>query len=102
LALSGHFAEAIERLEAIVERPDAGVRHRQNLALAYGLGGFSERAQAVGLQDLDDLAVQRNMTLYRLIGDISGHAAKVAALGAHTGGKIVADGLVAQNATMLR
>ena len=47
LALSGEFTEAIKTLEAAVEMPGAGISHRQNLALAYGVAGFSERAQAV-------------------------------------------------------
>ena len=102
LALSGTFSEAIKTLEAVVEMPGAGIRHRQNLALAYGIAGFSDRAQTVGRQDLDDLSVQRNLTFYRLIGDMRDHAAKVAAVGARTNGGIAAGGLEVQSALVVR
>ena len=103
LALSGEFTEAIEILEAVVELPGAGIGHRQNLALAYGLAGFSERAEIVGRQDLDDLSLQRNLTFYRLVGDMRDHAAKVAAVGARTNGGIIAvGGLAVQSATVAR
>ncbi len=103
LALSGEFTEAIDILEAVVEMSGAGIRHRQNLALAYGLAGFSERAEIVGRQDLDSLSVQRNLAFYRLVGDMRDHAAKVAAVGARTNGGVIADGgLAVQSATVSR
>ena len=102
LALSGDYSEAIKILEAVVEMPDAGIRHRQNLALAYGLAGFSERARTVGRQDLDDLSVHRNMTFYRLVGEMRDHAAKVAAVGAHRNGGNATGALSVQNATGVR
>ena len=100
LALSGDFTAAIKALETVVGMPGAGIGHRQNLALAYGLAGFTERARSVALQDLDDLSVQRNMAFYRLVGQIRDHAEKVAVVGAHTNGKI--GGLAVQNATVVR
>ena len=100
LALSGEFTAAISTLEAVVEMPGAGIRHRQNLALAYTLAGFSERALTVGRQDLDDLSVRRNITFYRLVADMRDHAAKVAAVGAHTNGGIASAGLAVQHATV--
>lgn len=102
LALSGDFTQAISTLEAVVGMPGAGIRHRQNLALAYGVAGFSERARTVGRQDLDELSVQRNMTFYRLVGEMRDHAAKVAAVGAQTNGGISTGGLAVQNATAAR
>ena len=102
LALSGDFTDAIKTLEAVVEMPGAGIGHRQNLALAYGVAGFSERALTVGRQDMDDLSARRNLTFYRLIGDMRDHAAKVAAVGAHTNGGISEGGLIVQSATVAR
>ena len=102
LALSGNYTEAIKILEMVSDMTGAGIGHRQNLALAYGLAGFSERARAVGRQDLDDLSVQRNLTFYRLIADMRDHAAKVAAVGAHTNGGIPAGGLSVQSAKVAR
>jgi Flp pilus assembly protein TadD len=102
LALSGDFTQAIKTLESVVEMPGAGISHRQNLALAYGVAGFSERAQAVGRQDMDEMSVQRNLTFYRLIADMSDHAAKVAAVGARTTGGIPSGVLAVQSATAVR
>ena len=102
LALSGEFTEALKILETVVDMPGAGIPHRQNLALAYGLAGFSERAEVVGRQDLDELSVQRNLTFYRLVGDMRDHAAQVAAVGARSNRGIAAGGLAVQKATVAR
>ncbi len=83
--------------------PGAGTRHRQNLALAYGLAGFTERAEDVGRQDLDELSMRRNLTFYRLVGDMRDHAAKVAAVGARTNSGVITEGgLSVQSATVAR
>jgi Flp pilus assembly protein TadD len=103
LALSGDFAQAIKTLEAVVEMPGAGVNQRQNLALAYGVAGFTERAQTVGRQDMDELSVQRNLAFYRVVVDMGNdHAAKVAAVGARTTGGIPSGVLAVQSATAVR
>ena len=102
LALSGQFTEALKILEGVADMPGASISNRQNLALAYGLAGFTERARTVGRQDLDDLSVQRNITFYRLIADMRDHAAKVAAVGAHTRGGIATGGMAVQSATVVR
>ena len=90
LALSGSYKEAIDILERVAAMPGAGVRHRQNLALAYALAGYTQHAQTLALQDLDELAVQRDMAGYQLIAGMRDHAEKVAALGAQTSGGITA------------
>ncbi len=102
LALSGDFTEAIKILEAVVEMPGADARHRQNLALAYGVAGFSDRSLMVGRQDLDDSSAQRNLTFYRLVADMRDHAAKVAAVGARTHNGMPAGGLAVQSAAAIR
>ena len=102
LALSGEYTESIKILEAVVEMPGADLPHRQNLALAYSLAGFSERAETVGRQDLDELSVQRNLAFYRILGDMRDHAAKVAAVGARSNRGIATGGLAVQRATVVR
>lgn len=102
LALSGSFNAAISRLEAVSQMPSAGIRHRQNLALAYALAGFGERARTLSYQDLDDLSVQRNMSFYRVLAGMRDHAQKVAALGAFTDGRLPADAVPLQDAAFLR
>ena len=99
LALSGGYSEAIRLLEAAAEMPGAGVRHRQNLALAYGMAGFTERAATVGRRDLDDVSVRRNIEFYRMIAGMRDHAAKVAAVGARTNGTFPTGALAIQSAT---
>jgi Flp pilus assembly protein TadD len=64
LAVTGHYAEAIELLQALAREPAATIRHRQNLALAYGLAGESERAAQVARRDLDEATVRQNLTFY--------------------------------------
>ena len=47
--------------------------------------------------------MQRNLTFFRLVGDMRDHAAKVAAVGTHKNGGISsASGLVVQSATVDR
>lgn len=102
LALSGELTDSINILERVEKMPGSGVRGRQNLALAYALAGFSERARTVSSQDLDGLSVQRNMAFYRLLADMDDHATKVAAVGAQTYHGIADIGLTAQNAAAPR
>ena len=64
LAVTGHYGEAIELLRALAGEPGATMRHRQNLALAYGLAGETERAAQMARQDLDEATVRQNLRLY--------------------------------------
>ncbi len=52
VALAGHPTEAIPVLEAAARDPNADARVRQNLALAYALGGDWNNARAVASQDV--------------------------------------------------
>lgn len=81
LALSGRYADAIEVLERTVTLPGAGARHRQNLALAYGLAGDTERATQIARMDLDEQAVLQNLSYYAVLRDMGDHARKVQAVG---------------------
>ncbi len=81
LALSGQHAEAIALLERAVTLPGVTVRHRQNLALAYGLSGNAERAARLARLDLDEQRVRQNLGYYQVLRSMTDHAAKVAAVG---------------------
>ena len=80
-ALSGRYSEAIAMLERAATMPGATVRHRQNLALAYGLAGEMEKAAQMARADLDEQAVLQNMAFYSTLRAMTDHAQKVAALG---------------------
>ncbi len=64
LTLSRHYAEAIAVLGRAVDNPKATPRHRQNLALAYGLAGRLDKAAEVANTDLDMRAVRGNLRYY--------------------------------------
>ena len=59
LALSGDYDEAIAILEEANGFPNAGARHRTNLALAYALSGQAGRARAIMAMDTDEVSAQR-------------------------------------------
>lgn len=81
LALSGGYDEAIVLLERVVTLPGVTVRHRQNLALAYGLAGDAPRAAQIARLDLDEQRVLQNLGYYLVLRNMTDHAAKVAAVG---------------------
>src|SRR5690606_10733888 len=64
LALAGNSADAIDVLHQLTESPDASVRNRQNLALAYGLAGDAGRASAIAQRDLPAEAIRGNLAYY--------------------------------------
>lgn len=64
LTLSGRYADAIAILGSAVDDPRATPRHRQNLALAYGLAGIPEKAAEVANTDLDMRSVRNNLGYY--------------------------------------
>ena len=73
LALSGDLPGSIDLLLRVVASAAATARHRQNLALAYGLSGQIEQAAAVARQDLDEEAVANNLAYYAILrGAIAG------------------------------
>jgi len=81
LALSGDYHESIEILETLVMLPGSHSLHRQNLALAHGLAGDYERAGNIGREDLDELAVVRNLSYYRVLRAMNDHSRKVQVVG---------------------
>lgn len=81
MALSGKYRDAIATLERTIAMPGATARHRQNLALAYGLAGQTEDAARLARVDLDEQFVLQNLSYYAILRDLRDHAAKVAAVG---------------------
>ena len=87
LALQGKYRESIATLERAAALPGARARHRQNLALAYGLAGATEQAAQVARIDLDEQLVMQNLSYYAILRDMVGHAAKVEAVGSLRNGR---------------
>lgn len=67
LTLGGEYDDAIDNLRRVARQPGATARHRQNLALAYGLAGRTEEAAEVGRVDLAESAVRNNLVYYSLL-----------------------------------
>nr|WP_162140999.1 tetratricopeptide repeat protein [Fodinicurvata sediminis] len=67
LALGGEFNDAIAILEDVVNEPSATSKHRQNLALVYGLSGSDQEAQQMAGTDLSNADVANNMEFYRFV-----------------------------------
>lgn len=81
LALSllsqGKISEAIILLERLVKSPNATPRMRQNLALAYGVSGKSEKARALGLKDLSPQQADSNQKFYESLSPAAGKSFQV-------------------------
>jgi Flp pilus assembly protein TadD len=86
LALSGDFQEAIEVINPLVDRADATVRLRQNLALIYGLAGMPDKAARLAAIDLDVAAVQHNLKYYAQLREMGPVVRARALLLSRTGG----------------
>lgn len=84
LALSGEVEEAIAILEEAGTFPDAGPRHRANLAFAYTASGNPGRAMEILTRDTDDVTAARTVAFYETIRALPDHARKVAAIGAYS------------------
>ncbi|MCB1734595.1 MAG: tetratricopeptide repeat protein [Gammaproteobacteria bacterium] len=70
LILQGDYARAADLLQRLVDGEGGQPRHRQNLALAYGLVGNQERAREVARLDLQGDAVERNLNYYQWLRDL--------------------------------
>lgn len=64
LALEGNYEDAITVLEDVALAPGATPRHRQNLALVYGLAGRTRAAERVAAIDLAISEVEANMIFF--------------------------------------
>jgi Flp pilus assembly protein TadD len=63
--MSGNYTKAIRILEPLVAAPNASATVRQNLALAYGLKGDTEKALAFNLKDLPEDKAKENIEFYK-------------------------------------
>ena len=65
LILNGQPGDAIAILEPLSKQPGASKKVRQNLALAYGLKGYIEKALTLDRQDLTPEQAQANESFYK-------------------------------------
>ncbi|MBK8908207.1 MAG: tetratricopeptide repeat protein [Rhodospirillales bacterium] len=72
LALTRDFDTAIATMRTIADRPDAGPRIRQNLALVYALAGRQNEAAATAARDLPPREAQANLAFYQALQGLSG------------------------------
>ncbi len=70
-ALSGDAEGAVEILRTVASDPRATARHRQNLALALGMGGRLDEAARVARLDLDEQTVKANVSYYAQLSGLS-------------------------------
>jgi len=79
--LSRDYDAAITTLVAAAQQPGATARQRQNLALAYGLGGHDADAERIARIDLSPAAVQSNLAYYGVLRAADDSALLAAVMG---------------------
>ncbi len=79
-ALAGSPARGVEILEPAARTVGASARVRQNLALAYALGGDWQRARTIAAQDVSPAELTERMTQWAAMSRSTGHADQVASL----------------------
>jgi Flp pilus assembly protein TadD len=80
-ALAEDFPAAINTLSTLAAMPAATARHRQNLALVYGLAHENAKAAAVARTDLDEASVKNNLAYYAMLRGLSPEARTAAIFG---------------------
>ncbi|MCP4328748.1 MAG: tetratricopeptide repeat protein [Alphaproteobacteria bacterium] len=70
LTLDGQHGEAIDILKQVATDPNANLRHRQNLALVFGLAGRTKDARMVSEMDFDPQTVAENLAYYEVLRDL--------------------------------
>jgi Flp pilus assembly protein TadD len=70
LALSNNYPAAIAELQPVAMAPAGTARERQSLALVYGLQGNDAEAARIGRIDLDQAAVEHNLSYYRILREL--------------------------------
>lgn len=81
LALAGRHADAILLMQDIAAAPVAGRRHRQNLALVYGLAGLDDQAAAILRADLSEGEVAASLAAIARLRAIPDSGARATAIG---------------------
>ena len=84
-AIAGDYPGAIATLTAVVADPRATARHRQNLALAYGLSGDYVNASIVARKDISDTDSARNQQYYSRLRAMDDRSRTRAILGSEFG-----------------
>ncbi len=69
LALVGRIEQAIAMLEIITGHPDATAKHRQNLALVYGMAGKSVDAMRYSRMDLSEKDARNNALYFQALNN---------------------------------
>ena len=82
-ALAMDLPGAIQTLRRVTVDPRASARHRQNLALVYGLAGRNEEAARIARIDLDEETVQRNVAYFATLRAIDDPSRRLAAIRAY-------------------
>lgn len=82
LALSGDYSNAIAVLQPLAMTLSASPQERQTLALIYGLKGDIAEAARLSRIDLDDVAVEHNLSYYQTLRELSPEARSRAILSA--------------------
>ncbi len=70
LMLQGQYEQARDLLQQMVEEKGGHSRHRQNLALAYGLSGESAKAESISRLDLALEDVRSNLAYYQWLREL--------------------------------
>lgn len=84
LALAGEHDAAIATLRGLLGAPDTAARHRQTLAMIYGLAGQDEKARDIAAMDLPPAAVTRNLAFYRTLRGLPDSKRRLRAIRART------------------
>jgi len=81
LALTGDFDKAASVLNALATEPGASPRNRLNLALVLGLAGRREASATAARGDLDEEAIQQNLSYYAMLRAMDDRSRTAAILG---------------------
>lgn len=79
-ALAGRHDEAVSTLRPLAEGYVSSARHRQNLALAYGLSGDLAAAERWSRMDLSQADVENNLRYFQAARGMAPGAVRTAAL----------------------
>jgi Flp pilus assembly protein TadD len=71
LALIGDYPDAISALRPVALSPAAGAHERQTLAMIYGLKGDQTESARIARMDLDEAAVEHNLSSYEKLRHLS-------------------------------
>ncbi len=88
LSLSDRHDEAVQLMRRTASSPTATVRHRQNLAMIYGLANRTDDARATARIDMDERNVERSLAYYAMLQRIEDSRRRAAAIGDSSGARV--------------